>query len=340
MNSAKSEWRSGRLKNWISVQLGVTGELEIKPLPVGISNEMFMLSMAGQHWLLRKPPANISHQSAHNVLREYRVIETLAQHNIRVPRLLAACEDLSIIGTPFYLMDQINAVSVNERISDLYTLASDSHQGFGVEMMNALVELHRLDYKKVGLENIGSGEHFLDSQVDRWLTQYYSRPERNLPHIEAIAHYLRQQCPVSQRVSIIHGDYKLDNLLFSRQPPARVIAIVDWEMATLGDPLLDLGSALAFWPEAGNPIAMQPARRRRKINLQQLPSAQALAEYYASAMNCSVEALNYYMVLALWRRAIILQSRYLSKTGDTLADELADYIPGLLNRAFSLLERS
>ncbi len=341
------EWSVKRLQQWLQAQLAADvsnislkdEKLRVKALPVGLSNEVYALSLGSKKWILRKPPASISHQSAHKVLREYKIIKALARAHIRLPRLGYCCDDLSVIGTEFFLMDWVDGITVNERLSDAYLLAPDSHTGFGFELIDALVELHAVDWRSSGLADIGREEGFLEQQINRWSIQYQSNIREELPQVDRIAHWLRRHLPKQQRSCIIHGDYKLDNLLFSRQPPARAVAIIDWEMATIGDPLLDLGSAMMFWPEPGNPVADQPALRKRTMPLHQLPSTSTLVQRYADATGLDVGAIHYYMVFAAWKRAIILESRYRSHdanaTGGDFKSRLEHYIPSLLERAES-----
>jgi len=330
------DWQPDRLQQWLKQTLAFSGNLSVKVLPVGSSNEMFMLDCGQEQWILRKPPTRLAHQSAHNVLREYRIMSALAEKGVRVPRMIAVCDDLKVIGAPFYIMDRVTGVSVNERMSEAYTMLNHSHFGFGEELIRALTELHTIDVAQSGIDDIGTDQYFLDHQIERWHSQSKVSNLRHFDQVDELAQWLRDKLPVSPAHTFIHGDYRLENVIFSPQPPARAIAIIDWEMATIGDPLLDLGSLLAFWPEQGNPIALSPMRRQRKLQLGQLPSSGELCDLYTTIMGYSSASLRFYKVLALFKRAIILESRFSSGAKAGRSEGLADYIPALLGYAQTL----
>lgn len=327
------DWQPERLHQWLKNSVPLTAGLTVQPLPVGSSNEMYLIHCGSEQWILRKPPNHLAHQSAHNVLREYRIMHTLAAKGVRVPRMIAVCDDLTVIGAPFYIMDRVVGVSVNERMSEAYTMLNQSHYGFGQELIKALAELHQVKVAESGLDDIGGDEHFLDHQIERWYNQSMSSSHRRFDHIDSLVDWLRGHLPQSAARSFIHGDYRLENVIFSAQPPARAIAIIDWEMATIGDPLLDLGSLLAFWPERDNPIALSPMRRQRKLQLGELPAADELAKYYTDLMACSLDALQFYKVLAVFKRAVLLESRISSGEKAGRAEGLVDYVPAMLEHA-------
>lgn len=341
------DWQPRRLQQWMQSRALLAEDFSVKRLPGGLSNEVYLVRSGARRWLLRRPPLQLSHQAAHNVLREYHVIEALSPYYGRLPRLLAASNDLSVMGTPFFLMDCVDGVLVNERLPELYQLVPDSHAGFGEQLIDALLELHAIDWRKAGLASLASAlqpeaEHFLAQQIDRWWQQFQSGAHS--PHHAALARVteaLRRQRPLTTALTVIHGDYRLDNVLFSHQPPARAIAVIDWEMTTIGDPLLDLASALVFWPEADNEVAVQPARRRRKSQRLQLPSAASLAQRYAAASGRDLGQLDYYCALVLWKRAIVLSSRMEVFAQNTIQPQLQfaleKYLGALVTRAGQLL---
>jgi aminoglycoside phosphotransferase (APT) family kinase protein len=339
MSSSKPmEWQPRRLQEWLTQQLGIPGAITVKAIEGGTSNEVYAVDMGQHRWVLRKPPSRLSHHSAHNVLREYRIISTLQKTAVRVPKLVASCEDISVIGTPFYLMDRVPGVVVSDRLPELYRLSPHSHGGFGFAMMDALVEVHSVDWKSLKLSDIGVEDGYLDRQVDRWLSQYSTRKFRELPHLEMLADWLQNNRPPAQKPVLMHGDYRLDNILFSPQPPARVLAIIDWELTTIGDPLLDLALALVFWPGPDNDWQLTNSSMPGRSWLKKLPKAAELATYYASKTGCDIVDLDYYRVMAAWKLAIISESRYarLMVTDPSAISntQLEEFAPRILDKAY------
>ena len=339
MSSGKQmEWQPRRLQQWVAKELGIHGNISVKAIEGGTSNEVYAVDLGGHRWVLRKPPSRLSHQSAHNVLREYRIISALQKTSVRVPKLVAACEDIAVIGTPFYLMDRVSGVVVSDRLPELYRLSPDSHAGFGFAMMDALVELHSLDWRKLDLSNIGDEERYLDRQVDRWLAQFKTRKFRELPHLDELAEWLQKNRPPLQKSVLMHGDFRLDNIIFSLQPPARLLAIIDWELTTIGDPLLDLALSLVFWPGPDNDWQLTNSSMPGRSWLKKLPKAIELANYYAEKTGRDLAALDYYRVLAAWKLAIISESRYarlmVTDASAISNEKLKEFAPRMLNKAW------
>lgn len=302
----------------------------------GFSNENFALDCGSYRWLLRKTPVITSHQSAHNVLREYRVLRVLQDTRVRVPRIVVSCDDRTVLGTPFFIMDRISGAMVDRQLPALYTLAADSRLRLAQAMIDVLIALHQQDWRALGMEYLGRPDAFLERQVDRWLAQYRAIVDRygplpvDLGLLLPVADWLRSCRPPQQLTVLLHGDFHLGNLLFSHQLPVRALALVDWELTTIGDPLLDLGSALLGW--------FYPAHSRAVTTA---PTMQSLMNRYAASIHVNLQAMNYYLVLAAWKRAIILASRYanlLSQAGQTEQSlrEFGELIEGLLARARQL----
>lgn len=326
------EWQPRRLQKWLNARMELSAEFHITPVRGGLSNDNFAIDCGSDRWLLRKAPALLAHHAAHNVLREFRILQALENSPVRAPKTVISCDDRNVIGTPFYIMERVDGVVLEGHLPELYALATDSYDIVAAEMIDALVEIHRLDWHQLGLATIGQPEAFLERQVDRWLTQYHSQKVRILPHLDELAVWLRENRPAEQPVVVMHGDYQLGNMLFSRQLPARALAVIDWELTTLGDPLLDLASALISWPRVATTG----------------PSIETIAQRYADASGRDVSNLNYYLVLAAWKRAIILESRFSSMPAAVTAESvnattnaaqqearlhLEQFIPSLLQQA-------
>jgi aminoglycoside phosphotransferase (APT) family kinase protein len=303
----------GRLRRWLSAELGDDEPLEVRLMEGGASNEVHQVLRGGDRWVLRRPPATRAHASAHDVLREYRFISALEGTRARVPRPVLACADPAVIGTPFYLMEHVEGVPIRHSIPEAYRGRSEHHPTIGEELIDALAEIHSVDYRTVGLDDMGKPEGFLERQPSRWKKQLDQYRVRELPYVDALAAYLAEHVPESQPPTIVHGDYKTDNVLYTRGLPPRLLAVLDWELATIGDPLLDLAWALFFWPEASDPALESTLGHPGALDglsLRSLPSREALAHRYALKTRRNVEQLAYYTVLAGYKLAVILEGNY------------------------------
>ena len=217
---------------------------------VGSSNVTYYVTRGSQEWVLRRPPRGPLLPTAHDVLREHRYIAAL-QGQARVPTPVVACDDESIIGAPFYLMERCFGAMLRDGIPEVYDTPAGRRR-VAEDLVITLVELHAVDWEAVGLRGRGSG--YLERQMRRWIGQWeLTRPQtRDLPGLEEIVAWLRARIPEDAGATVVHGDYRLDNVMFGAEEP-RVVAIFDWEMATVGDPLADVGWLLSYWGDPGDP---------------------------------------------------------------------------------------
>jgi aminoglycoside phosphotransferase (APT) family kinase protein len=292
-----------------------SGPVEVEKIGQGRSNLTFRVERGSQAWVLRRPPMGDLPETAHDMMREHRVLSGLRDTDVRAPRPLAACPDPAVIGVPFYLMQVVDGAVIREREPMSYSEA-DRHR-IGLEMIDALAELHTADFAAIGLGDLGRPEGYTARQVERWSKQWEFMKTRELEDVEAVRAWLEEHCPAEYPHAIVHGDYKLDNVVFSHEPPARLLAILDWEMATLGDPLADVGYLMNFWPEPGEPMIgglPQPTQQPG------FPTRQELLERYEKATGFSMTDLTFYRTLALWKLAILMEGlykRYLAGKADS-----------------------
>ena len=294
----------------------------------GQSNLTFLLELSGgRSVVLRRPPEGPLPPSAHDVLREHRVISALWSSDVPVPRPLLACDDPAPIGAPFYVMEHVPGDSLRTDLPPAFASSPPAERaGYGEWAVDALAALHRLDPAGVGLADLGRPSGYLERQLRRWRQQLDYARTRPMDDLDRVAEWLAQRLPEDQgNAGLVHGDYKLDNVLFAPEPPVRLLAVVDWELATRGDPLADLGWFLAFWREAGDPPSELPIIPR----LTELPGFSTRAELvarYAERVGADPPDLTYYVVFALWKMAVLLENHWARKVRGTAAGFDFDYL--------------
>jgi aminoglycoside phosphotransferase (APT) family kinase protein len=299
-----------RLRAWLADRLPLADdELTVERASTGNTNEMFHLRSGPHNWVLRRPPRVATSPTAHQVAREHRVLSALDGTAVPHPRVLALCDDADVIGAPFLVMEFVDGFSGRLPLPEPFGSTAAARRELAFALVDALVELGRVDWIAAGLEGFGKPDGFLERQVSRWLGQLDTYRTRELPHVDDVARWLAANRPQQRHVGIIHGDYQWDNVLFARERPGRVAAIVDWDGATIGDPLLDIGWFLSFWHDPGEDTAAQlPAKL---LSLEPgVPRRAELAEHYERRSGRSLERLDYYRVLSLFKLACVCEGSY------------------------------
>lgn len=308
------------------------GPLRAEVIPGGRSNVTYRVTDGRTTWVVRRPPLGGVLATAHDVGREARVMAALAGTDVPVPPVLDLCEDSSVIGAPFVVMGFVDGVVLRGPTQMAgYTPAELRHTG---ELLVAtLLALHEVDPGAVGLERFGRPAGFLERNLRRWSTQWEASRTRDLPVVDRIATALAADIPATQRVSVVHGDYRLDNVMFSRDL-SEVAAVVDWELSTLGDPLSDVGLLLTYTEVSGQVLGTGGA--------QGLLSAEETLQAYAAGTTLSLDRISWYAAFGVFKLAVILEgvhARYLA--GATVGEGFAtmgQYVPVLAERAATLLE--
>jgi aminoglycoside phosphotransferase (APT) family kinase protein len=308
----------------------------------GRSNLTYRVRSGERSWALRRPPLGHVIATAHDMSREYRVLSALADTAVPVPRPLALCEDLAVNDAPFYVMEFCDGVVLQDSAPPGFADTPERGRAISEALVDTLVTLHEIDPQAVGLGDFGRPEGYLERQVRRWSKQWQSNQTGALPEIEQLLARLARALPASGPGTIVHGDYRLGNMALDRHDPGRVVAVFDWEMATLGDPLADLGYTLIYWVEAGDPDDGLGAARITAgpgfFTRDEIVSA------YAKRSGRDVGAIDFYQVLALTKLAIISEGIYkrfqLGKTVGTGADATARVTGRLASRALTIAERS
>jgi len=299
---------------------GGAGPLRFALISGGRSNLTYLVERAdGQRWVLRRPPLGHVLPTAHDMAREYRVLAALAGTDVPVARPLALCEDAAVNDAPFYVMEHAPGVVLAERLPEGYATTPGERRRIGEALVDVLVRLHAVDYEKVGLAGFGRPEGYLERQVRRWAQQWERSKTGPLAAIEELQRRLAAALPASPAPTIVHGDYRLGNLALDPADPGRVVAVYDWEMATLGDPLADLGYTLIYWTEPGD---VTDGRYLPSVTAAPGFATRAeLVERYARASGRDVAHVDFYQVLALYKLAIISEGIYARwKLGKTVGE--------------------
>ncbi len=308
-----------RLRPWFAAHVdGATGgELHASLISGGRSNLTYAIGDDSHEWVLRRPPLGHVLPTAHDMAREYKVLSALAGTDVPVPRTHAFCDDVAVNDAPFYVMEMINGVILRTP-AEITALSADDARRCSEVLVDVLVAIHAVDYEAVGLGDFGHPDGYVERQVRRWGEQWERSKTRELPSIDELARRLRAALPESPPPTIVHGDYRLDNTMLAPDDPGRIVAVLDWEMATLGDPLADLGLYLLYWA--------RDEAQTGNVGATISPEAGFLTrddvvERYAKLSGRDVSQLDFYEALAAYKLAIILEgihARYLM--GKTVGD--------------------
>jgi aminoglycoside phosphotransferase (APT) family kinase protein len=314
--------------------IAAPGDLEAVPIGEGHSCVTFELSTGV---VLRRPPRGPLPPSAHDVLREARLLRALEPTPVRAPKVLAVCDDPAVIGAPFYVMEKVEGEVVTTSLPPALDTPSERAR-IADELIDALVELHAVDWRAVGLEGFGKPTGYLERQLRRFTGLWEHNRTRELPQVEQVRAWLAANLPESPPATIVHGDYRLGNTMLSAGAPARLIAIFDWEMATIGDPLADVGYLMIHWVQPGDQVAK--FQLQSVTTLPGFPSRQELIARYEERSGRSMRALSWYVTLALWKAVVFMEGNYKraveGSTDDPYLKTFGDGVVELAERALQV----
>ena len=310
-----------RLQPWFAANVPETsGALHASLISGGRSNLTYGIGDDNNTWVLRRPPLGHVLPTAHDMAREYKVLAALQGTDVPVPRTIAFCDDNDVNDAPFYVMEKVDG-AILRTPAEIGALSKDDARRCSEELVDVLVAIHGVDYEKVGLSDFGHPDGYVERQVRRWGEQWERSKTRELPAIDELAQRLRDHLPVSPSPTIVHGDYRLDNTMLAPNDLGKIVAVLDWEMATLGDPLADVGLFLLYWvrdeAQTGNVGATISAEAG-------FLTRDEVVERYAKGSGLDVSTLPFYEALAAYKLAIILEgihARYLM--GKTVGDGFA-----------------
>jgi aminoglycoside phosphotransferase (APT) family kinase protein len=301
----------GKMETYLRDQLpDLAGEIEVQQFPSGFSNLTYMLKVGERELVMRRPPFGKKAKTAHDMSREYRVLKALKPVFPYVPEPLLYCDDPAVIGSPFYIMQRLRGIILRKNVPRGLDLPPEKAAALCENWVDVLVALHGLDYKKAGLADFGKPEGYVQRQVTGWSTRYRDARTDDAPDFEAVMQWLDDHmpadCPV---VGVVHNDYKFDNVVLAPDDPARIIGILDWEMATIGNPLMDLGASLAYWVNADDAEEAQLIRTL-PTTVPGMFSREQLVARYLARTGLALDSFDFYLCFGIFRLAVIAQQIY------------------------------
>lgn len=303
------EIAAGALRDYLRDRMDVSGDLTIEQFPNGHSNLTYLLKAGGREYVLRRPPLGPVAPKAHDMVREYRVLRAVHPHYPQAPEAFAVCEDPAVLGAPFFVMERRHGIVLREGIPAEMAAAPDHPQRISEAFLDALVKLHAIDVSQEKLRELGKPEGYVERQVRGWADRWERAKTDEVAEMEGVIRWLSSAMPEPLAPTLVHNDYKLDNVMLAADSSGRVEAVLDWEMTTLGDPLSDLGLTLCYWVWATAPEV-------RVAGIPALTSGPGwhtrdrMVERYAAATGRDVSHVGYHEVLGVFKLAVIIQQIY------------------------------
>ncbi len=289
---------------------GAGNPLQVRQFGGGAANLTYLLDYGTHEYVLRRPPLGPVAKSAHDMAREYKVLSVLHQALPFAPRAFLYCDDVDVIGAGFFVMERRQGVVVRKTIPEAFTGLPDAPRRMSEALVDALAALHAVDYGSIGLDDLGHPDGFLARQIDGWYRRWNQAKIEDLEEMDNLYRWLQENLPASSVFSLVHNDYKLDNVMFAEDDPGKVVAIFDWDMCTLGDPLSDLGALLCYWSEPTDPAYYQ-AMAMMPTGHQGFLTRDELVARYEEKNGRSVTNINFYHALGLFRVSVIIAQIYI-----------------------------
>ena len=295
------------------------GEVHASPIGEGHSNVTYLIERGDGQFVLRRPPRPPLPPSAHDVLREARLLGALADTPARVPAVLAVGDDEQIIGSPFYVMELVEGDVIVASVPDALDTPPE-RKLIAEELIDALVEIHAVDWRAAGLGDFGKPTGYLERQLRRFTGLWEHNKTREIPAVESVGKWLAENLPESGPATIVHGDFRLGNTIYGAEPPAHLAAVLDWEMATIGDPLADLGYLCMFWTDADDPVEGLRGDLGNVTRAEGFPSRSELIARYEERSGRSMSNIRWYTTLALWKSIVFMEGNYKRAVAGTTDD--------------------
>ncbi|XVH30285.1 phosphotransferase family protein [Haloferacaceae archaeon DSL9] len=335
-----------RFESYLTAELGAADDFAVERHAEGHSNETLFVRWGGQDYVVRRPPPGETADTAHDVLREYRVTAALEPTAVPVAPGVLACEDHGVLGSDFYLMERLEGDVLRDGEPDRFADPTRREQ-LGYELVDVLATVHDVDYEAAGLGEFGRPSGYTERQVDRWGKQLdwafqTTADRREVPALDRVGEWLAENRPEQRHESLVHGDYKLDNVMYGPGAEPEIVGVFDWELSTLGDPLADLGWLLLFWRDAGDPEPAVPELVSSFMEREGYPTRRELVDRYESATGRSFDHDRFYRALAAYKLCGLgemFYARYLQgNSDDDLYPAMEERVPALAERALRIIE--
>lgn len=305
---------------------GANGELAVEQFPGGFSNLTYLVRLGEMEYVLRRPPFGANIKSAHDMGREYKILSGLEKSYGKIPKPILYTETESIIGAPFYLMERVEGVILRSKKAAQMVSDSSEMAAIAGALLDTLVELHAVDFEAVGLGEFQRPGNYVERQIHGWTKRYFNAKTDEVPELEMAAKWLSENMPLVSGASFIHNDFKYDNVVLDKNDWTKVAAVLDWEMATVGDPLMDLGTSIGYWMNHNDPDFMQQMNFS-PTTIPGNPTRGELVHQYALKSGRDVGNVVFYYVYGLLKIATIVQQIYFRyKKGYTQDERFANLI--------------
>lgn len=286
------------------------GMMTIRQFPGGHSNLTYLVTFGNKEMVLRRPPFGFKARTAHDMGREYRILKALKPYYSYCPEPLIYSDDNTVMDCPFYVMERIKGIILRKSLPKDMVLTAEQVNQIFKNVVKAQYELHALDYRKIGLDNFGRPEGYVSRQIEGWSSRYRAARTPDAPDFETVMGWLDHNKPLySPHPCVIHNDFKFDNIVLDSSNPLKITGVLDWEMATIGDPLMDIGSSLGYWVEKNDGSEMQ-AMRTIPTHLEGAMTRRQYVNYYSEISGRSIENMEFYQGFGLFRLAVIAQQIY------------------------------
>lgn len=298
------------LRPWLEEHIsGVSGDPIVRQYSGGASNWTYCLQFDDLSLVLRRAPKGTKAKGAHDMGREYRLQRDLKPVYRYVPNMLAHCDNADLIGSEFYVMEKLSGIIPRKNMPKGLSLSTENTRKLCTQALDSLIELHKVDYQRAGLSHLAKGTGYAKRQITGWTERYRNAKTWNVPSGRYIADWLADNLPDTENICLTHNDFRFDNLVLDEQQPTTILGVLDWELATLGDPLMDLGNSLAYWVQADDD-KINRVLRRQPTHLDGMFTRQQAVEYYLDHTDEKPDNLVFYQVYGLFRLAGIAQQIY------------------------------
>lgn len=337
------QFNETRLADYLHGRLpGSSHPLTVRQFGGGAANLTYLLDYGAHEYVLRRPPLGPVARSAHDMAREYKVLSALHQAFPYAPRAFLYCDDTAVIGSNFFVMERRQGVVVRRALPPEYASVPDAPRRMSEALLDALAAFHAVDYQAVGLGDLGEPDGFIERQIEGWYGRWHKAKTADVAAMDDVYAWLKANLPPAGAHSLVHNDYKLDNVMLDPADPGKIVAIFDWDMCTLGDPLNDLGALLCYWSEPTDPpyfqaMAMMPTGDKGFLTRQEL------VERYAAKSGRSVTDIRFYHALGLYRLTVIIAQIYIryhrGQTQDQRFAAFGPMIPLMAQAALEVAQR-